>query len=634
MPRARPTLGAADRVDDNAGAVGRILDREAHFKLDRRAAEPAPLHANEGDLVVALPRHIIGRADVDVARGEPPVQLRLDGFRLGHLLRPQPIPGLHIEKVRVAPGVQLIGPVIRSPLVRVNPAQLHAALRTWHEAHGGGDSALAIDGKTIRGAIDADGNQTHVLGKRRIETAFGVTSLTPETATPERLLTLNRGHWTIEAAHHILDWSFDEDRSRIRTGHGPENSDPAPALRHRPHKGPRPCRRRDHAQSGQKPAPGPRFPENDRERLPAGRARLAEGRLTRKGAREMRAAFAKTILVVDEGSLASTVQARDLLRIANELRIPSLVLVGDAKQLDAVDAGKPFAQLQAAGMKTAVMDEIMRQRDPALKEAVEASLKGDIGRAFEKLGSNVAEVKADNIAGAVAARWLRLDPKARESTGVMAPSHELRRKINGHIRDRLAREGRIHGPAMESERLVSRGYTNAEKALVGNYAPGDVVAFHRTYKRIGVDKGGERRVMGVDRKARAVLLDDGKGGRVAWKPEEIGGRRGGSEVYRAEEIELRAGDRIRWTRNDAGLGLVNSRTAEVVRVANGRVTFRLEDGKTLELGKGDPQLRHLDHAWASTVHAFQGRTVDSVIAAMESRHKHLTTQNRRHDSSG
>ena len=71
---------------------------------------------------------------------------------------------------------------------------------------------------------------------------------------------------------------------------------------------------------------------------------------------------------------------------------------------------------------------------------------------------------------------------------------------------------------------------------------------------------------------------------------------------------------------------MNSRTAEVLKVANGRVTFRLEDGKTLELGKGDPQLRHLDHAWASTVHAFQGRTVDNVIAAMEARHPHLTTQ--------
>ena len=56
------------------------------------------------------------------------------------------------------------------------------------------------------------------------------------------------------------------------------------------------------------------------------------------------------------------------------------------------------------------------------------------------------------------------------------------------------------------------------------------------------------------------------------------------------------------------------------------MTFRLEDGKTLELGRNDPQLRHLDHAWASTVHAFQGRTVDNVIAAMEARHPHLTTQ--------
>ena len=355
-------------------------------------------------------------------------------------------------------------------------------------------------------------------------------------------------------------------------------------------------------------------------------AGVAEGRLTKKGAKEMRAAFAKTILVVDEGSLASTVQARDLLRIANEIRIPRVVLVGDAKQLDAVDAGKPFAQLQAAGMKTATMDEIMRQRDPDLKQAVEASLKGDIGRAFEKLGDNVAEVKPDNIAGAVAARWLRLGLEARQNTGVMAPSHELRQEINGHIRERLAREGRIHGPAFESERLVSRGYTNAEKALAANYAVGDVVAFHRPYKRIGVEKGDERRVTGVNHKAREVVLEGKDGGTVAWKPGEIGGRRGGSEVYRTEGIELRAGDRIRWTRNDAGLGLVNSRTAEVMSVADGRVAFRLEDGKKLELGRNDPQLRHLDHAWASTVHAFQGRTVDNVIAAMEARHPHLTTQ--------
>ena len=355
-------------------------------------------------------------------------------------------------------------------------------------------------------------------------------------------------------------------------------------------------------------------------------AGVAEGRLTREGARGMRSDFAKTVLVVDEGSLASTVQARDLLRIADTLRIPRIVLVGDEKQLDAVDAGKPFAQLQQAGMQTAVMDEIMRQREPALKEAVEASVAGDIRKAFEKLGSSVAEVKADNIAGAVAARWLRLSPEERENTGVMAPSHELRVAINGHIRERLAREGTIHGPVFHGERLVSRSYTRAEKALAANYAPGDVVAFHRPYRRLGIAKGDERRVVEVNRRSRTVVLADAGGSTVAWKPGEVAGRHGGSEVYRADPIELRAGDRVRWTRNDKDLGLVNSRTAEVVSVDGDRVSFRLEDGRALTLGRRDPQLRHLDHAHASTVHAFQGRTVDNVIAAMEADHPHLTTQ--------
>ena len=362
------------------------------------------------------------------------------------------------------------------------------------------------------------------------------------------------------------------------------------------------------------------------QRFLARNAGVAEGRLTEEGAKAMRAAFERTILVVDEGSLASTVQARDLLRIANEIRIPRVVLVGDAKQLDAVDAGTPCAQLQAAGMKTATMDEIVRQRDPVLKEAVEASLKGDIETAFEKLGGNVAEVKPDNIAGAVAARWLRLSPEIRENTGIMAPSHELRQAINGHIRERLARDGTVHGPALHAQRLVSKGYTNAEKALAGNYAAGDVVVFHRPYKRLGVEKGSERRVAGVDHRNREVLLAGGEDGTVRWKPGEIAGRKGGSEVYRAEGIELRAGDRIRWTRNHDGLGIVNSATATVDALAGNRVTFALEDGRTLELGRHNPQLRHLDHAWASTVHAFQGRTVDRVIAAMEARHRHLTTQ--------
>ncbi len=55
------------------------------------------------------------------------------------------------------------------------------------------------------------------------ETALGITSRTPKEASPKRVLAVNRGHWSIESVHYIIDWNYDEDRSRIRTGFGPEN---------------------------------------------------------------------------------------------------------------------------------------------------------------------------------------------------------------------------------------------------------------------------------------------------------------------------------------------------------------------------------------------------------------------------
>jgi predicted transposase YbfD/YdcC len=54
-------------------------------------------------------------------------------------------------------------------------------------------------------------------GEYSCDIAYGITSRSPEQADPQQLLATNRGHWS------ILDWNYDEDRSRIRTGYGPEN---------------------------------------------------------------------------------------------------------------------------------------------------------------------------------------------------------------------------------------------------------------------------------------------------------------------------------------------------------------------------------------------------------------------------
>jgi predicted transposase YbfD/YdcC len=64
---------------------------------------------------------------------------------------------------------------------------------------------------------------TKKTGEIRRETALGMTSRTAQEASPQQVLAINRGHWSIESVHHIIDWNYDEDRSRIRTGFGPEN---------------------------------------------------------------------------------------------------------------------------------------------------------------------------------------------------------------------------------------------------------------------------------------------------------------------------------------------------------------------------------------------------------------------------
>ena len=353
---------------------------------------------------------------------------------------------------------------------------------------------------------------------------------------------------------------------------------------------------------------------------------IIEGRGTARGLRRLRGSFSKTVLVVDESSLASSEQMRGLLRVATSLRVLRVVLVGDEKQLGAVEAGKPFEQLRRAGMQTAVMDEILRQRDMDLKEAVRAGLAGEVRTAFEKLGDRIAQVEREDIGKEAAERWLSLSPEERAATGVIAPTRALRDEINDTIRAQLITEGAVSGPARQGEKLVSRGLTRAEMARASNYSAGDTVIFNRRYKTLGVEKGDEREVERVDYERNTVWLGDGNGDVVDWRPYMLAGAKGGVEVYRSEEMELRKGDRVRWTRNDPGSELANGEMTMVESVGKDGVRFRLEDGSAAKLAEHDPQLCHLDRAFASTVHAFQGRTVDQIVAAMPTGNPDLTNQ--------
>ena len=105
--------------------------------------------------------------------------------------------------------------------------------------------------------------------------------------------------------------------------------------------------------------------------------------------------LSREVIILDESSMTSTRHLHKLLLICQQTNT-RLVLVGDKKQLGAVEAGKPFTQLQKAGMETAVMKDILRQKNPDLLSAIHQAIKGDIHAAIEKIGANVVSIADKN----------------------------------------------------------------------------------------------------------------------------------------------------------------------------------------------------------------------------------------------
>ena len=89
------------------------------------------------------------------------------------------------------------------------------------------------------------------------------------------------------------------------------------------------------------------------------------------------------------------------------------------------------------------------------------------------------------------------------------------------------------------------------------------------------------------------------------------------DLYETTPMVLKAGDHVRWTRNDAAHGLINGEQARVLSIGPVNVKMRTLDGREIAMARDDPQLHHLDHAYSSTVHAAQGLTCDRVIAVLD-----------------
>ena len=320
-----------------------------------------------------------------------------------------------------------------------------------------------------------------------------------------------------------------------------------------------------------------------------------------------------TLLVLDEAGMASSAQMHLVLKAVADAGC-RVVLVGDTAQLAAVEAGKPFAQLQAHGMATALVGQIQRQQNPQLKQAVELAVSGQVALAVELLDKEITQiVSAAERHQRIAADYVALSLDERAQTRVIAGTRRARSEINRAIRERL-------GLASQAAftLLTRKDLTEAARRSTLSYQVGDVVQAEIDYPSLGLKRGEFAHV--VARPDHRVLLEREDGARVAWQP-AVAARLG---VFVPEVQPLAVGDLVRVTANDRARGLINGDLGEIVALgADGDSTvasagdmatgvcLQLADGRQVWLDGTRPLL--LDHGYCSTVYAAQGQTCERVL---------------------
>ena len=314
----------------------------------------------------------------------------------------------------------------------------------------------------------------------------------------------------------------------------------------------------------------------------------------------------KHLYFVDESSLASTNQMREFLsRLAPQDRV---LLIGDTRQHQGVEAGRPFEQLQEAGMRTAKLDEIVRQKDPALKSAVEMLATGQVSAALDALQKQgrVREIpNAEERHRAIARSYV----ESPEKTLIVSPDNASRRELNSAVRQELKANGTVAPEDHSFRILVQRqDMTGAERSWAGRYEINDVVRYARGSKSAGIEAGEYRTVVGINSDSNLLTVEKSTGELANYDPRRLTG----VSVYREVVQEFSAGDRIQFTAPDKSLGVANRDLAVIESVASdGLITARLDNNRRVEFDA--QQHRHFDHGYAVTSHSSQGLTAERVL---------------------
>ncbi|MHC5931575.1 ATP-dependent DNA helicase, partial [Nostoc sp.] len=313
------------------------------------------------------------------------------------------------------------------------------------------------------------------------------------------------------------------------------------------------------------------------------------------------------IWIVDEAGLLSAKDAHALLQRATLLQA-RVILVGDTRQLSAVSAGNPFKSLQQAGIKTAHLNESLRQKDPQLKLAVDLIADGRIEAGFERLEANGSILSIDSFSKIeqIANDYIVGTPEQRLKTLVLAGTNTERLALTQAIRGKLKDEGTL-GETATITQLQTKNLSIVQMRFAHNFEIGDVIMPTRDYKRRGLEKGKLYEVVGRTTDKLTLKGDNGQVMDVDTAFEKA--------VYQSQQIEIAVGDRLQWKKNDRQLGRRNGQEFTVTGIDLNIVQIKYADERTERISLA--QAQNLDYALVSTTYSSQGKTADRVLISAD-----------------
>ena len=196
-----------------------------------------------------------------------------------------------------------------------------------------------------------------------------------------------------------------------------------------------------------------------------------------------------------------------------------VILVGDVRQHQAIEAGRPFEQLQDAGMSTAKLDQIVRQRDPELKTAVEYLARGDVSEGIRALRTQgrIREIADPAERVRAIAKDFAENPT---NTLVVSPDNASRRELNNAIRTELQSKGIVAGENHTLKVLVQQqDLTGADRRWAARYAVNDQLRYSRGSNAIGIERGSYARVVSTNLQENLLTVETKTGGPRHLRPE-------------------------------------------------------------------------------------------------------------------